>query len=84
MRRQRNPDVRVHSLRRTFGHRLRAIGVSFEDRQDLPGYKSGRITTHFSAPDLGRLIAAVEMLVEQRQATVLRVATGQSSPNSRR
>ena len=27
-------DVRVHDLRHTFGMRLRAAGVSFEDRQD--------------------------------------------------
>jgi integrase len=26
-------DVRVHDLRHTFGRRLRAAGVSFEDRQ---------------------------------------------------
>lgn len=30
-------DVRVHDLRHTFGMRLRAAGVSFEDRQDLLG-----------------------------------------------
>jgi hypothetical protein len=29
--------VRVHDLRHTFGRRLRAAGVSLEDRQDLPG-----------------------------------------------
>ncbi len=29
----------------TFGRRLRAAGVSYEDRQDLLGHKSGRITT---------------------------------------
>ena len=41
--------VRVHDLKHTFGHRLRACGVSFEDRQDLLGHRSGRITTHYSA-----------------------------------
>ena len=45
------PLVRVHDHRHTFGHRLRAAGVSFEDRQDLLGHRSGRITTHYSAPD---------------------------------
>jgi integrase len=40
--------VRVHDLKHTFGGRLRAAGVSFEDRQDLLGHKSGRITTHYS------------------------------------
>ncbi|MBI2803267.1 MAG: tyrosine-type recombinase/integrase [Gammaproteobacteria bacterium] len=42
-------QVRVHDLKHTFGRRLRAAGVSFEDRQDLLRHKSGRITTHYSA-----------------------------------
>ena len=46
------PEVRVHDLRHTFGHRLRAAGISFEDRQDLLGHKSARITTHYLSPDL--------------------------------
>ena len=33
-------------------------GVSFEDRQDLLGHKSGRITTHYSAAELENLIEA--------------------------
>ena len=44
------PDVRVHDLKHTFGRRLRAAGVSFEDRQDLLGHRSGRITTHYPDP----------------------------------
>jgi integrase len=54
------PQVRVHDLKHTFGRRLRAAGVSFEDRQDLLGHKSGRVTTHYSAPELQNLIAAAE------------------------
>ena len=45
-------QVRVHDLKHTFGRRLRAAGVSFEDRQDLLGHRSGRITTHYSAAEL--------------------------------
>lgn len=52
------PQVRVHDLKHTFGRRLRAAGVSFEDRQDLLGHKSGRITTHYSAAELEALIDA--------------------------
>mgnify|MGYP002401142142 CR=1 FL=1 len=52
--------IRVHDLKHTFGRRLRAAGVSFEDRQDLLGHKSGRITTHYSQAELGNLIAAAE------------------------
>ena len=50
--------VRVHDLKHTFGGRLREADVSFEDRQDLLGHKSRRITTHYSAAKLGNLIAA--------------------------
>ena len=32
------PQVRVHDLKHTFGRRLRATGISFEDRQDLLGH----------------------------------------------
>ena len=69
------PKVRVHDLRHTFGHRLRAAGVSFEDRQDLLGHKSGRITTHYCAPDVARLLDAVDSICEQNRATVLRVVS---------
>ncbi len=50
----------MHDLKHTFGRRLRAAGVSFEDRQDLLGHRSGRITTHYSAAELENLIAAAE------------------------
>jgi integrase len=43
------PLVRVHDLKHIFGRRLRAAGVGFEDRQDLLGHRSSRITTHYSA-----------------------------------
>jgi integrase len=53
--------LRVHDLKHTFGRRLRAAGVSFEDRQDLLGHRSGRITTEYSRAELSNLIAAAEM-----------------------
>ncbi len=57
---------RVHDLRHTFGRRLRAAGVSYEDRQDLLGHKSGRITTHYSKAELDNLLLAVEKLCEDK------------------
>lgn len=36
----------AHILRHTFAHRLRAAGVTLEDRKALLGHKSGDITTH--------------------------------------
>ena len=55
-------NVRVHDLKHTFGRRLHAAGVSFEDRQDLLGHRSGRMTTHYSAAELTRLVEAAEMV----------------------
>lgn len=60
-------EVRVHDLRHTFGMRLRAAGVSFEDRQDLLGHHAGRITTHYSKVEINRLIECVELLCEARK-----------------
>ncbi len=59
------PHLRVHDLKHTFGRRLRAAGVSFEDRQDLLGHRSNRVTTHYSSAELTRLIEAVECVVDQ-------------------
>ncbi len=58
-------QVRVHDLKHTFGRRLRSAGVSFEDRQDLLGHRSGRITTHYSAAELSRLIEAAESVCDR-------------------
>lgn len=57
-------NVRVHDLKHTFGYRLRAAGVQFEDRQVLLGHKSQNMTTHYSAADIGNLIAASEKVCE--------------------
>jgi integrase len=59
------PHLRVHDLKHTFGRRLRAAGVSFEDRQDLLGHRSNRVTTHYSSAELTRLIEAAECVVDQ-------------------
>ena len=74
-------NIRVHDLKHTFGRRLRAAGVSFEDRQDLLGHRSGRITTHYSQAELTNLIEASEKVcdTESRKApatTWLRRKTG--------
>jgi integrase len=57
-------QVRVHDLKHKFGRRLRAAGVSFEDRQDLLGHRSGRITTHYSAAELASLLDAANRVCE--------------------
>ena len=62
--------VRVHDLKHTYGRRLRAAGVSFEDRQDLLGHRSGRITTHYSAAELENLYNATNKVCETRQGGI--------------
>lgn len=69
------PTLRVHDLRHTFGHRLRSAGVDVEDRADLLGHAAGRMTTHYSAPDIARLLASAERVVEERPSTVLRAVS---------
>jgi hypothetical protein len=39
--------------------------MNYEDRQDLLGHKSGRITTHYSAAELQNLIEAANRVCEQ-------------------
>jgi hypothetical protein len=50
--------------------------VSFEDRQDLLGHRSGRITTHYSAAELSKLLEAANRVCEsdrrQPELVVLR------------
>ena len=64
-------QVRVHDLKHTFGRRLRAVGVSFEDRQDLLGHRSGRITTHYSSAELQNLYDASRKVYEKQQSGVV-------------
>lgn len=55
-------SIRVHDLKHTFGRRLRAAGVSQEDRKALLGHKNGSITSHYSGAELGHLIEAANMV----------------------
>ena len=68
--------IRVHDLRHTFGRRLRAAGVSQEDRRDLLGHKAPDVTTYYSAPEIGNLVVAANRIVASRgnpTPTLLRV-----------
>ena len=61
--------VRVHDLKHTFGRRLKAAGVDFEDRQVLLGHKSGSVTTHYSGSELKPLIDAANKVLQQTANT---------------
>src|SRR5690606_32009400 len=55
----------VHNLRHTFARRLRAAGVGMETRKALMDHATGDITTHYSAAEIGELLAAVQRLCER-------------------
>lgn len=63
-------QVRVHDLKHTYGRRLRALGVSLEDRADLLGHRSERITTHYSLAELQSLYAATNKVCEQQRSGI--------------
>lgn len=58
-------------LKHTFGRRLRAAGISFEDRQDLLRHRSGRITTHYSTAELQNLYDAANRVCEKQKSGVV-------------
>lgn len=51
-------SIRVHDMKHTFGRRLKAAGVTEEDRKSLLGHKNGSVTSHYSGAELGQLIEA--------------------------
>jgi len=59
-----NAHFRIHDLKHTFGSRLRAMGVDFEDRQDLLGHKNGSVTTLYSGAETLNLLDSAEKVVE--------------------
>jgi len=72
-------SIRVHDLKRTYGHRLQAVGVGFENRKLVLGHKWDHITTHYSAPEIGALIEASEKVCElpARKSTALAIVRSQ-------
>ena len=50
-------SIRIHDLKHTFGRRLRAAGVTEEDRKALLGHKNGS-TSHYSGAELGHLLSS--------------------------
>jgi len=49
------------------GRRLRSAGVGLEDRRDLLGHKAQDVTTHYSAAEIGNLVAAANRIVGFRK-----------------
>jgi len=69
------PRVRIHDLRHTFACRLRAVGVSMEDRQALLGHANRTMAGHYASADVGRLLGQPNSVLKREETrTVLRVA----------
>ncbi len=70
-------SVRVHDLRHTFACRLRAAGVSAEDRAALLGHANQSMVGHYASADVGRLLIEANLVLNRQETrTVLRVANG--------
>lgn len=69
------PQVRIHDLRHTFACRLRAVGVSMEDREVLLGHANHSMAGHYASADVGRLLNKANLILNREETrTVLRVA----------
>ena len=66
-------ELRAHDMRHTVRRRLRAAGVSKEDRKDPLGHKSGDVTTDYSAAELMSLIKAANLIVRSKDSPTLTV-----------
>jgi integrase len=63
--------IRVHDMKHTFGRRLRAAGVRFEDRQELLGHRNASVTTHYSGAEIDELRRLANLVNEKRESSVL-------------
>lgn len=63
-------DLHVHDLRHTVGARLRAAGVSEEDRADILWHSSKSMTAHYSLASLANLMTALDGLKSDREMLV--------------
>jgi len=67
-------------LKHTFGRRLRAAGVTLEDRKALLEHKNGSVTSHYSTAELEQLIMEANKVsaIDSRgpALTILRRKTG--------
>jgi len=73
--------VRIHDLRHTFACRLRAVGVSMEDREVLLGHANHSMAGHYASADVGRLLKQANLILNRQETrTVLRVAIA-GTPN---
>jgi hypothetical protein len=76
--------IRIHDLKHTFGRRLRAAGVTEEDRKALLGHRNS-IIYHYSAAELDQLIAAANKVsaTDSRAPALTLLKGGKHKENAR-
>ena len=62
-------NLRVHDLKHTFGRRLKAAGVEWEDRQVLLGHKGKNVTALYSAAEILNLVKAANRAMREEANT---------------
>lgn len=68
---------RIHDARHTYGQRLRAAGVSKEDRSLLLGHAVADMPEHYATAEVARLVEMANSVSKTRdRLTLLRVANG--------
>jgi integrase len=73
------PLVRVHDLRHSFACRLRAAGVSAEDREALLGHANHSMAGHYASADVGHLLKQANLVLNRSGTqTILRLTGGSS------
>ena len=73
----------VHDSKHMYGHRLRVAGVRFKDRGLVPRHKSGDVTTHYFASEIGSLFKASESVCSLGSHKSLAVATCEAERSSK-
>ncbi len=61
----------IHALKHTYGARLKAAGVSKDDRRDLLGHKNGDVTDLYCAKELTRMLENTNKVTQEKGKLIL-------------
>ena len=61
----------IHALKHTYGARLKAAGVSKDDRRDLLGHKSGDVTDLYCAKELTSMLENTNKVTQEKGKLIL-------------
>jgi integrase len=61
----------IHALKHTYGARLKAAGVSKDDRRDLLGHKSGDVTDLYCAKELTSMLENTNKVTQEQGKLIL-------------